>query len=416
MALFPARALLPLLAIALLPACAETPPREITPWATAFPVQGSANINALSVDAYSGSVALAGTFSGSMDFGTGPLESYFGSDIFVAQLGDTGKPGWGGHTGGSPYLGQQGVAVAPNGDVIATGMFTESIGFGGTPLKTTSQSSYLVRFDAAGTLLWQQKLGTDSNVVTAAAVAVDSEGNAVIAGSFTGEASLGGFNLVSPGQSTFIAKYDASGNPIFGHAYGGSGHAAVSVACDTFGNTVIYGRNNGDLYVRMESWVASGNEAFVAKIDRQGSDLWAIEVGSLDSYLQPSGLALSPSGEAVITGAFYSGVSLGALEVSAVDQNSTAFVGKLSADGKPLWLKALGGNGPSGNNVNAVAVGGAGDIYVTGSYSGEADLGTGPLPRRSTPLSSWASSAPTASRGHSAPSTPPRPCSPRDRP
>ncbi len=383
MALSSARALLALLAIApLLPACAEAPTREVTPWATVFPVQGSASINALSVDAFSGSVALAGTFNGTMDFGAGPLDSYFGDDLFVAKLGDTGALSWGGHTGGSSYLGEQSVAVTPDGDLVATGMFTESVGFGGAALKTTSQNSYLVRFDAAGNLLWQQRLGTDTDVVATTAIAVDREGNIVIAGSFSGEVNLGGVDLVSSGNATFVAKYDISGDPIFGHAYGGSGHAAVAVACDALGDTVIYGRNNGSLYVGAESIIASGSEAFVAKVDRRGADLWAIQVGSQQSYLEPSGVGLSPTGDVVIAGAFYSGVTLGSLQATAENQSSTAFVAKLSAAGKPTWLKSFGGGGGGSNSdaVNALAVGSAGEIYLTGSYSGDADFGTGPLP------------------------------------
>lgn len=375
-----ARALFPLLFAALLPACSETPPREVTPWATTFPVLGSANINALSVDATSGGVALAGTFSGTMDFGTGPLESYFGSDLFVSELADTGTPAWGGHTGGASYLGQQGVVVAPNGDVVATGMFTDSIGFGGAPLKATGQASYLVRFDAAGNLIWQLLLGSDTGSVTAASVAIDAEDNIVIAGSFYGEVSVGGADLVSPGQAAFVAKFDPSGKPIFGHGYAGSGHGAVAVACDAFGNTVIYGRNGGDLYAGDTELIAAGQEAFIAKLDRDGHDLWAIALRSAETYMQPTGLGLSPAGEVVVAGGFYTTVHLGALEAGSVNQSGTAFVGKLSAEGKPLWLEGFGGDGPTGNIASAVTVGSAGEIYVAGNYTGNADLGTGPLP------------------------------------
>jgi hypothetical protein len=375
-----ARALFPLFFAALLPACSETPPREVTPWATTFSVLGSANINALSVDPYSGGVALAGTFSGTMDLGSGPEESYFGSDLFVAELADSGTPSWGGHTGGASYLGQQGVVVAPNGDVVATGMFTDSIGFGGAPLKTTGQASYLVRFDAAGNLIWQLQLGSEKGVVTAATVAIDAEDNIVIAGSFYGEVNLAGTDLVSPGQAAFVAKFDPSGQPIFGHGYAGSGHSAIAVACDAFGGTVIYGRNSGDLFAGDTELIAAGQEAFVAKLDRAGKDLWAIALRSAETYMQPTSLGLSPAGEVVVAGAFFSAVQLGTLEAGAVNQSGTAFVGKLSSEGKPLWLQGFGGDGPNGNIANAVAVGSAGEIYLAGNYAGNADLGTGPLP------------------------------------
>ena len=83
----------------------------------------------------------------------------------------------------------------------------------------------VVRFDAGGTRLWDTKLGDDLSVVGVSSVAVDREGNIVLAGYFSGNVSLGGASFASPGQATFVAKYSGDGDPIFGRAFSGSGHA-----------------------------------------------------------------------------------------------------------------------------------------------------------------------------------------------
>jgi hypothetical protein len=372
--------LLLLLTTSLLGACADPDPREVTAWAKRFPAGNNVNVGSIAIDGYSGAVALAGTFRGTLDFGAGPQQSSADTDLFLVELDGDGEAQWGGHTGLTAYQPRMGIAVAPNGDVIAAGTFTSSIAFGGAPLTSNGQSGFLARFDAGGTLLWDTKLGTDSSNVRVTSVAVDRLGDIVLAGSFSGEAALGGAALASPSQASFVAKYDGEGGPIFGRMIQGSGHEALAVAPDAFGNTVIYGENLGNIYFGEQSFFSAGRDGYVAKVDARGGDLWFVALRDTSSFMQPMGLAVGSAGEVVVSGAFAGTLNMGEVAATSSSPSKAAFVGMLSTAGEPLWIDAFDGDGGYGNEATSVALGEQGRVYVTGTYAGNANFGGGALP------------------------------------
>ncbi|MFO0755839.1 MAG: hypothetical protein U0359_05080 [Byssovorax sp.] len=380
MASSPARALLPLSAALLLTACSEPTPREVTPWTKSFATNGSASMMGMAVDGFTGGVALTGVYSGTIDFGAGPQKSAASSDLFLVEVDETGSPLWGGHTGIAGYQGQAGLGVAPNGDVLTAGTFVNAVGFGGPPLKATGQSTYLARVDPSGARLWDMVLGSVSGSVTCSSLAVDHQGNVIVTGGLVGEATIGGAKLASPGQAVFVAKYDSAGKPIFGEVFSGSGHTAYAIGVDAFDDIVIFGRNSGDLYFGDQSFFASNNvDGFVAKLDSEGKPLWIQIVTDEGGYIQPLGLAVGAAGEVAITGTYYAQIRLGGETITG-NQNTSMFVARLSTSGEPLWLRGTTSTNYGTVEPSSIALGAGGAIYLTGDYSGSADLGTGELP------------------------------------
>ena len=107
-------------------------------------------------------------------------------------------------------------------------------------------------------------------------MAVDGQGNIIVAGSFSGQISFGGGNIVSHGGvDIFIAKYDASGAYRWSEGFGGTADDwEKAVAVDTAGNIII------------TSWSASGSvdfgggaipltSGYLAKYGPDGRYLWA---------------------------------------------------------------------------------------------------------------------------------------------
>ncbi|HNX03231.1 MAG TPA: SBBP repeat-containing protein [Candidatus Cloacimonas sp.] len=95
--------------------------------------------NSIAVDA-NGNSYVTGYFEYSATFGATTLTSSGESDIFVAKLNSNGNWLWAKQTGGTSFDFGYGIAVDANGSSYVTGFFMESATFGTTPL--TSSGGY----------------------------------------------------------------------------------------------------------------------------------------------------------------------------------------------------------------------------------------------------------------------------------
>src|SRR5262249_55883266 len=150
---------------------------------------------------------VTGYFYGSADFGCGPLTS-IDVDIFVAKLdAKDGACQWAKRFGDAGD--QEGVSVAVDGmgNVLVTGIFRDSVDFGGGALPSAGGSDiFVAKLDANGNHLWSKAFG-DLNDQRAFGVAVDSTANVVITGNIKGSVDFGGGVLPSAGGSDiFVAK------------------------------------------------------------------------------------------------------------------------------------------------------------------------------------------------------------------
>lgn len=90
-------------------------------------------------------------------------------------------------------------------------------------------------------------------------------------------------------------------------------------------------------------------------------------------------VAIGPSNEVVIAGTFEETADLGAGTVTSAGKTD-AFVTRLektAPDGTVKWSRSTGAS--FGGQVMSVAVDDAGAVYVAGSFTGDADLGAGPV-------------------------------------
>ena len=82
-----------------------------------------------------GNVAIAGAFSGTVDFGGGPLTSASGHpSVFVAKYSSSGTPVWSRAVSGSGGSVPAAIAVDGNGDVLVTGSVGGTVDLGGGAL------------------------------------------------------------------------------------------------------------------------------------------------------------------------------------------------------------------------------------------------------------------------------------------
>jgi len=134
--------------------------------------------------------------------------------IFVVKFAANGSLAWQRIWNGTTIrnLGRPGVAIAPDGSVYATGVSADN-----------RNDAVLLKFDANGTLQWERTWGdADSNETFGVAAAAD--GSVYITGTATA------FSAGSTG--IFVVKFDAAGNVVWQRIADGAAANGIAVAAD----------------------------------------------------------------------------------------------------------------------------------------------------------------------------------------
>jgi hypothetical protein len=162
------------------------------------------------VDA-SANIVVTGHFAGNVDFGGGPLTSAGAHDNFVSKFNGAGNHVWSQRFGDENEQYPASIAVDGSGNVIVTGRFGGAVDFGGGTLTSVgSYDMFLAKFNAAGSHVWSQRFGNDSElpVWNQWSIAVDSSDNVIMTGAFQGNMGFGGAALASAGvHDIFVAKF-----------------------------------------------------------------------------------------------------------------------------------------------------------------------------------------------------------------
>src|SRR5205823_5746104 len=273
---------------------------------------GGGTGRAVAVD-HDGNVLVTGKFSGTIDFGTGPLTSAGSSDIFLAKYSAAGAPLWSQSFGGGAGDIGNGVAVDGSGNVVLIGTSGGGVDFGGGHIMANGYAIVVAKFSPAGAYLWSKGVG-DSFSNSGNAVAIDPSGNIAVTGAFSGPADFGGGALNSAGVDIFLAKLSPAGAHMWSRRFGSAlaTHTGNGVACDSSGNVLMTGsfENSIDLGA---GWMTSfaHKDMFVAKYSPAGDYLWSKLAGGLFDDAG-SGIAVDMSAKVVVTGTFQAAVNFGA--------------------------------------------------------------------------------------------------------
>ena len=248
----------------------------------------------------SGNVFLTGAFLGSVDFGGGPLTSAGQADIFLAKFDPAGNHLWSKRFGDATDQFPRSVAVDGSGNAFLTGYFTGSVDFGGGPLTSAGlEDIFLAKFDPAGTHLWSKRFG-DANSQIGQGVAVDGLGNVFLTGYFSGSVDFGGGPLTSAvGYDIFLAKFDAAGTHLWSKRFGdATGQFGLSVAVDGSGNVFLTGRFLGSAdFGGGPLTSAGGYDIFLAKFAGTAQSVGGIAEQPGVAGLQPRSEAAPRHGE-----------------------------------------------------------------------------------------------------------------------
>lgn len=224
-------------------------------------------------------------------------------------------------------------------------------------------------------------------------VAVDTEGNATVTGTFRGAMTFGSgddeVTLHAAGESgVFVARYHSDGALDWAVSLGGPGFdVAHGVAVDPGGSVVVTGAfgagfasttatfGSGDREVTLTS--AGFSDLFVARYHPEGGLDWAISAGGpgLDSG---HAVSTDAAGNVVVTGTSGSDAVVWNGQPEAT--GGGLLLARYERDGTLDW--ALGHEGAHGTGVAVDTGGGA---VITGTVRQETTFGAGGAARTVTP-------------------------------
>jgi hypothetical protein len=220
---------------------------------------------------------------------------------------------------------------------------------------------------AAPSHVWSKSFGTSGSASRGYGVATDASMNVIIVGSFSGTVNFGGVGLVAQGTDVVLAKYNSAGVHLWSKRFGGTAaDQGYAVALDPSGNIFIAGYYQGTANFGGTNLTASGtSDIFIAEYNAAGAHQWSRSLGTPDSDIAYS-VAADDLGNAILTG-YLHGV-----------EPSDIVIAKYDSAGMIAWMKALGSHDGYDEGLS-VATDGAGNILVTGSFSGTVDFGGGDL-------------------------------------
>jgi hypothetical protein len=353
---------------------AAVPP---VPWAAQ--VSGSNGNYGYSVSALpDGSSIVTGGFNGTATFGSTTLTSVGGDDVFVAKLNRSGSYVWATQAGGSAWEGGYGVSTLPDGSSIVTGYFEGTATFGSTTLTSAGFADiFVAKLSPSGSFEWATRAGTSGGQDFGYGVSALPDGSAILTGYFElGAATFGSTTLTTTRGDAFVAKVDPEGSFAWAKQIGSaSGYVyGFSPSVLTDGSVIVTGAFEGTTAFGSISLTSAGNwDNFITKLDSSGSFVWANRAGGTSNDFGGMSVSALPDGSAIYTGRFQGTATFGSTTLTAVG-SADMFVAKVDASGSFVWATQAGGSSfDTGYGVTALP---DGSSIVTGYFYGTATFGS----------------------------------------
>jgi hypothetical protein len=279
---------------------------------------------------------------------------------------------WATAAGGPGFDYATGIVNDAAGNSYVSGSFDGTATFGDKRVQSAGNYDiYLAKLEPQGKVAWVIRAG-GSQADEAYDLTIDPAGNLYVTGYFMGTADFGGQQLESVGdRDYFLAKYDTSGKLVWVEPGGGSGEEfGKAVATDGKGNIFVTGIYNQSSTFHKLTMKSRGQ-----------SDIFLADYG-LDGSLkwiksiggsqkdEATALAADAAGNVYMTGFFSGAVDFGKTQLTSYGQDDI-FVAKYDSKGNETWAVQDGGL-RSTDRSYGIATDSRGNVYVTGSILGSA--------------------------------------------
>jgi gliding motility-associated-like protein len=348
-----------------------------------------------------------GSFSGTIDFDTGPgetiLTSTVGSKVYMMKMDPDGTLLWAKAVGGNGNIGVADASMDAAGNYYLLITFNLTADFdpgaGVTSLTAIPSSPAnkndlaIAKYDADGNFIWVRSISGNRDEF-AGGIESDADGNLYVTGAFRGTTNVGGsFSLTALGTNStdiLAASMDTNGNFLWAWNIGSNATTGANLFSDSgsdiaFDGTYLYisGRVYGPGTVDFDPGAGTAIEtltdgaAYILKLNTAGE--------YQNHHLIPGGagnsIAVDNDGNVYATGGFNNTIDIdpgpGTFNVTSSGSAATYLV-KLDPGGNFVW-------GASFTTwLNSVLMGEiftdpAGDVYSTGYFQGTTDFDPGPL-------------------------------------
>jgi len=240
---------------------------------------------------------------------------------------------------------------------------------------------------------WVAVAGAAEGWAEAFDVAMDGAGDLYVAGRFGGNATAFGSSILkelvprdwSEGGEAYLAKLEGSTGSFLwavslapapatpSSAPGRS--TATRIAIDASGNVYVAGSFAGTALLDSIPVESQGDEdGFIAAVSTHGKILWTRVVGAGPGFTRPDDIALDSSRNIYLTGAFDDEATFGTTTLVSEGAENDLFVAKFDVTPTVVW--AVRGGGVGSDEGRRLTVSGNGDLFVAGTFTGEAKFGT----------------------------------------
>jgi hypothetical protein len=314
-------------------------------WAKSFNAhnQGNPSVNSngrsIAVDGQ-GNVYSAGLFNHTVDFDPGPgvfdlsATGPFETSIYISKLSPTGDFIWAIQVPTIISFGNIEIRVDNLDNIYLAAYISTPTDFDPGPGIYTltpigANDAFVAKFDTNGNLVWAKQFGGPGDTVPRSDVLdIDNDNNVIVCGNFNNtvdfDPSPNTFNITSTAHiQSFIVKLTSNGDFIWAKQFGNSpvvysGSYIADVKCDLQGNIYTVGNFQGlcDFDPGPSNYpmqAISFNDGYIAKLDANGSFIWARKIGSTADWYDHSfsrGIDVDSDNNVYTTGHFIGTLSL----------------------------------------------------------------------------------------------------------
>jgi hypothetical protein len=362
-------------------------------WAKGFGGLDNEDVSSVATD-INGNVFMTGNFlSDTLNFDSLSLSNtnqntssftYLKSDIFIAKFDNEGNTLWAKNARGNKYDNSLAMSLDYDGNVIVTGSFnSDTLYFDSislihsvpNPNSNAVGDFFIVKFDTFGNVLWAKS----AYKAAGNSIAVDLNNNVFVSGSYyaTNFLVLDSITINNQGlNDIFLAKYDESGNLIWGKSIGGaSSDWDKAVTTDMSGNVFLTGYTQSSTISIDTTSLTMTCRTFIAKFKPNGDLIWAINAAD-SGLIDGESIATDMNGNLILVGCFHSAsVNFSSITLTnyvtnpsiANDYGSDILIVKYDSYGNVLWAKSAGAI--NHDIAKSVFIDGSDHIYVTGDFS-----------------------------------------------
>lgn len=230
----------------------------------------------------------------------------------------------------------------------------------------------IMKFDEDGKILSHARAGGISDDISAD-IHIHASGFA-LTGTYSGKVGFKNDSITSNGSTDiFLANYSLSTfEPIWVRTIGGSGaDIADDLSSDTDSNVYLAGTTTGDFSIGQIALTSQGGrDGLLAKFSKTGIIQWAQLIGAQGDDAC-AGVSVDNAGNVMTTGTFSGTTTFGTSSLASRG-GSDVYVLKMNKNGVIQWAQQAGST--SNDNVESISNNGAGGAYITGAHGIETIL------------------------------------------